>query len=175
MAVKSTETMKRVKAFIYLWTKRLYWIIATIGIIGICMMLFKQNKQVAAVLVFLGGLMAAYFYYVKWFVIPDSRPGWPPYVTPCPDFLTLMDPGDPSKGKAARCVDFVGVSANGMLAKTDVTSAGEVSRSGSSNKVFEVKTTAVDPETNTVKPASKRELCDSVELYGLTWLSMCGE
>jgi hypothetical protein len=175
MAVKSTETNKRVKAFIYKWTKRLYWIVAIIALISVCMMLFKQNKQVAAVLVFLGGLMAAYFYYVKWFVIPDSRPGWPPYVTPCPDFLTLMDPGDPTKGKSGRCVDFVGVSANGMLAKTDINAAGEVSRAGNPNTMFEVKTTVLDPVTNTVTPANKRELCDSVELYGLTWLSMCGE
>ncbi len=65
----------------------MYWIIGTIIIGTISYILYTRfNKQVAAILVFLVSMLALYYYYVKWLVIP----GWQPHIGTCPDFMTKL-------------------------------------------------------------------------------------
>jgi hypothetical protein len=65
----------------------MYWIIGTVIIGTISYILYTRfNKQVAAILVFLVSMLALYYYYVKWIVIP----GWQPHIGTCPDFMTSL-------------------------------------------------------------------------------------
>lgn len=65
----------------------MYWIIGTVIIGTISYILYTRfNKQVASILVFLVSMMALYYYYVKWLVIP----GWEPHIGTCPDFMTTL-------------------------------------------------------------------------------------
>jgi hypothetical protein len=75
---------KTTVADIGLW---MYWIVGTIIIFTISYVLYTRfNKQVAAILVFLVSMMALYYYYVKWIVLPV----WSPPVGTCPDFMTKL-------------------------------------------------------------------------------------
>jgi hypothetical protein len=95
--------------------KWIYWIVGFVVISAISYFFYNNlNKQVAAVLFFIIGVAGLYFYYVKWFIVPERRPIWPPYVTPCPDYLTQIT-NPTAAGSKYKCVDFVGVSRNGAL------------------------------------------------------------
>jgi hypothetical protein len=84
------------------WT---YWIVGILIIGSISYILYnKMNKQVAGVLVFMGGMLALYYYYVKWFET-DLEP-WPPVISLCPEFLTYV--GQDSAN--VYCVDTIGIS-----------------------------------------------------------------
>lgn len=80
-----------------------YWIVGALLVGGISYMLFNKNKQVAAVLVFLAGMLALYFYYVKWFIV--GLDVWPPFSGVCPDFMTLTG----STATSITCKDLTGV------------------------------------------------------------------
>lgn len=82
-----------------------YWIVGALLVGGISYMLFNSNKQVAAVLVFLAGMLALYFYYVKWFIV--GLDVWPPFSGVCPDFMTLT--GSSTTDKTITCQDLTGV------------------------------------------------------------------
>lgn len=152
------------------WMKRFYWIVGIIVLLYVCYLLFARNQQIAAVLVFLSGFIAMYFYYVKWFVIPDRIPNWPPYSTPCPDFLTLVEPGD-GKTVPGKCMDFVGVSANQMFKRSEPGNAS--ANINDPNYVFSVSRQFRDTTTNEIKDRSLKDICDEVHKYGLTWMSLC--
>jgi hypothetical protein len=152
------------------WTKRFYWIFGIIALIALCYALFTRNQQIASVLVFLSGFIALYFYYVKWFVIPDRIPNWPPYSTPCPDFLTLVEPGD-GQLVPGKCMDFVGVSVNGILKPTN-TGSVDLNKNDP-NYVFSIARKYKDTATNEIKDTSLTDICSEVRKYGLTWMSLC--
>ena len=156
------ESLKR-------WSKRLYWFVGIIVLLYFCYNLFTRNQQIAAVLVFLSGFIALYFYYVKWFVVPERIPNWPPYTTPCPDFLTLVEPGDDSK--PGKCMDFVGVSKNGMLKPVTSNNFGSYKENG--EYYYAVGKKYTDPVTKKVKEYSLDEICRGVKEKGLTWISLC--
>lgn len=115
------------------------------------------SRPIAAILTFLGGFMAVYFYYIKWFVLAEQYPAWPPTVSVCPDFLTAIPPED-GKGNI-RCVDFVGVSKNGNFKKAEPASLN--TDLTDPQKVFEV-----DPK------ASLETLKADVIAKGLSWVSL---
>ena len=79
-----------------------YWGLGLLASLGIGYVLYKLNFQIASVLVFLGAVIALFYYYVKWFQLPSQNNTWPPYTTSCPDFLTLVDPGTSSG--TAKCM-----------------------------------------------------------------------
>jgi hypothetical protein len=136
----------------------LYWGVGIIATLYTSYYLNTTNNQIAAVLVFLGFVLALYYYYVKWFALPAQTQSWPPYTTPCPDFLTLVDPG--AQSGISRCLDYVGVSSNGRIKKADPSKA--TSQMNDSNYVFIVNRT----RKNT-------DLCALAQSYGLTWSSIC--
>lgn len=157
-----------------LWkaAKWLYWIVGLVALCGGCYVLYNTlARPVAAILIFLGGILALYFYYVKWFVIAEAKPSWPPYQTLCPDYLTPISPGYtkgddgslvPKSGGVIKCVDFVGVSKNGNLKKTDP----ENLQASLKNPSFSI---TIDPKS------SQEELKAMLHTYGLTWVSMFGD
>lgn len=141
-----------------------YWIIGLI-VIGYGAYFFYNTlmRPITGVLFFMAGILFLYFYYVKWFVIPGKKPDWPPYQTPCPDYLTLM-PGNTSGGADAsyKCIDFVGVSRNGRLKRADPRQ--------------------IDTQVNMpdyyflVNPKEERgALQQRLMAYGLTWNSLFGD
>lgn len=129
----------------------------------------KMERPIAGILYFIGATIAVYFYWVKWFMIPAQKPDWPPYQTICPDYLTPISPGYgtdadgnqvPGKGPL-KCVDFVGVSQNGVL------------------KI--ATPTMLDKQINqpqyafTVDPKMTRDdLKAKTDAYGLSWQTMFG-
>jgi hypothetical protein len=104
--------------------EKLFWIIGGSIIFFLSYILYNNmNKPVAGTLVFLGGFMALYYYYIKYFVVLKNVSDWPPYQSTCPDFLTLVPPPPGYRGDRTDfvCMDFVGVSINGGIKKADPT------------------------------------------------------
>lgn len=130
----------------------------------------KMERQIAGILYFIGAVIAVYFYWVKWFVIPGAKPEWPPYQTMCPDYLTPVAPGyeKDARGRMVpgqggmKCVDFIGVSTNGTL---------KMASKGS------LHTQINNPEyVFTIAPKMSREqLRAQVNARGLSWQSMFGD
>lgn len=126
------------------------------------------QRPIAGILYFIGATIAVYFYYVKWFIIPAKRPDWPPYTTLCPDYLTPVLPDyakdrdgntivDPNA--KVKCVDFVGVSENGLLKTAN---PGNLqAQLLQPNYFFEV-----DPKMK------RDELKARLDVYGLSWESL---
>ncbi|NBT47141.1 MAG: hypothetical protein EBT07_04885 [Actinobacteria bacterium] len=151
--------------------KWVYWIVGLLLLTAACYVLYEPlDRQIASVLVFLGGVIILYFYYVKWFIVALATPAWPPYQTLCPDYLTPMSPGydtaggvlQAQSGASIRCVDFVGVSRNGMLKRVDPSNVQQALLSDSTS--FKVDPTE-DPQT----------LKSRLQTYGLTWVSLFGD
>lgn len=151
--------------------KWVYWIVGLAFVCALCYILFNTlDRQITSVLVFLGGVLILYFYYVKWFIASAQHATWPPYQTVCPDYLTPVSPGfdngmggnlQPRAGGVMKCVDFVGVSRNGALKKSDPSKLQEALRSDSHSFTIDPKES---PET----------LKSRLQTYGLTWLSLFG-
>jgi len=156
--------------------KYVYWILGILILFGICYVLYEVfDRQIASVLVFIGGILILYFYYVKWFIAGALNPDWPPYQTVCPDYLTPISPGygnvagadgktslQPLNGGVFKCVDFVGVSRNGQLKKADPT---KLSAALASDQ-YSFK---IDPKENAESLKSR------LQAYGLTWISLFGD
>ena len=146
--------------------KWMYWIVGLAFVFAVCYFLFNMlDRQIASVLVFIGGVLILYFYYVKWFIASAKSPAWPPYHTLCPDYLTPVPPGSDgsmnSKGGLVKCVDFVGVSRNGVFKKSDPRKLQEALRS--------------DTTSFTIYPKQSPETLKSrLQTYGLTWISLFG-
>jgi hypothetical protein len=167
--------MKRLKSKMMSVAKYVFWFLGAVFVIGASYYLYNvMSRPIAGVLVFMGGVLALYFYYVKWFLIPEKRPAWPPYQTLCPDYLTPISPGYdmvkrggkdiamPKNGGKFKCVDFVGVSRNGNLKRASP--AQLQTQLSNPNYVFEI-----NPNE---KPASLRA---RVASKGLSWITMFGD
>lgn len=146
--------------------KWVYWIVGLGLLCALCYVLFNTlDRQIASVLVFIGGVLALYFYYVKWFIATALNPSWPPYQTVCPDYLTPASPGldmgAPKAGGVIKCVDFVGVSRNGQLKKADPNKLQAALQSNS-------QSFTVDPKE------SPDRLKSRLQSYGLSWVSLFG-
>jgi len=166
----SGVTSQRLAATMMRIAKYVYWIVGLVMVVGGCYFLYNTlERPVAAVLVFLGGMLALYFYYVKWFVASVRNPAWPPYQTPCPDYLTLVSPGftgsgnniKPKAGEPYKCMDFVGVSTNGVLKKS---------------KPSNIAKDMINPQyAFDVSPKDTIEsLRAKTEAAGLSWISLLG-
>lgn len=163
MADASAE--KRFAATIRSLTKYVYWIVGLILIVGLSYYFYNvMARPITGVLFFMSGIFALYFYYVKWFLVPEKRPEWPPYQTPCPDYLTLMSgngTGAPAADGSYKCFDFVGVSRNGRLRRADPRMMNTQSN--------------IPDYYFTVNPKEDREsLKQRVLTYGLSWNSLFG-
>ena len=85
-------------------------------------------------------------YYI-YFPQSDDDSLWPPYISTCPDYLTVVSP--------TACMDFVGIHSP-LLKKADPTNMPSLTDSTSSQYVF-------NPTGSASEKARK------AQQYGLTW------
>jgi hypothetical protein len=152
-------TNKRMAGVIRQTAKYAYWIVGVGALLFACHYLYNvMMRPVAAVLVFMAGVLALYFYWVKWFAMTEKGQ-WPPYQSICPDYLTPLAPGN---GGQVKCMDFVGVSRNQRIKVADPRRSMEQ---------------ANDPQfTFVVNPKEdKASLRQRIQSYGLSWTSLLGE
>ena len=154
--------------------KWIYWIVGILFLGAVSYFLFNTlDRQIASVLVFIGGVLALYYYYVKWFLTGAGKK-WPPYQTMCPDYLTPISPGydatrgasgnmvnAPKAGGVFKCVDFVGVSRNGRLKKIKPNEVQKALQSDSTSF-------PINPRE------SQQALKARLNTYGLSWISLFG-
>ena len=160
-------TYKKLMGGLASLAKYAFWIVG-LGLVGyIAYFLYNtMQRPIAAVLLFIGGLAALYFYYVKWFVVGAKNNQWPPYQTLCPDYLTPIPPGYGADGKPQagplKCVDFVGVSRNGRFKKMD-------------RQNMDSLVNRDDHAFPIVKGESREDLRTRLQTYGLSWMSLFGD
>lgn len=154
--------------------KYLYIIAAVIGVCYAAYYLFNvMERPIAGLLVFMGGFLIGFFYYVKWFMSGSGKPDMP--VGLCPDFLTPISPGilaqsgapTPAGGDSNTiyCMDFVGVSRNGQLRIADPHAIAT-----------QVKDTTWYSmpinQKNFLTTTGLQQIKSQVQAKGLTWVSL---
>lgn len=154
--------------------KYAYMIFAAILVGYMSYYLFNvAERPIAGLLVFMGGFLAALFYYVKWFWAPVVKPDMPTGL--CPDFLTPISPGvlaqsgvrapNGTKANTVYCMDFVGVSRNGQLKVSDPASVAV--------EVHDTTWHSMPINTDNLKsPNGLANLKMQVQSKGLTWVSL---
>lgn len=148
--------------------ERIYLFFSTF-LLGIAMYLvYKQNKQIEAVLLTIIGGAAIFYYWIKWFKIKQEDSVWPPYISPCPDYLSLVSPAVTGDNGPV-CMDFIGVTTTPLVFKKTLRdSIPKITDKGYSDQVFQV------PPRGEMKPADhNKAICDKVISYGLTWEGVC--
>jgi hypothetical protein len=157
----SPETMKILE--------NVYWFVCAFLLGAGIYVVWKQNKQVEAVLLTIIGGAAIFYYWIKWFKIVDKSNLWPPYVNPCPDYLTLVTP-EATGAPDHVCMDFVGVSSEpNMLRKTDPNKIPQASDGDFENYSFKVEKT----RPNETPDAYNKRVCLQVQSKGLSWAGVC--
>lgn len=152
-------TNKRIAAAVRQTAKYVYWIVGLGALLFTCYYLYNiMIRPVASILIFMGGVLALYFYWVKWF-IASEKSQWPPYQSICPDYLTPLAPGE---GGNVKCMDFVGVSRNNRIKVADPRRSTE--QANESQFAF-----VVQPGED------KNSLRQRIQTYGLSWVSLLGE
>jgi hypothetical protein len=106
-----------------------------------------SERVITCVLWFLFGLILIFVMYFVYFPAGEDDFSWPPYISTCPDYLTVVSP--------TACMDFVGIHSP-ILKKADPTNLPAPTSSDSSKYVF-------NPSGNATEKARK------AQQYGLTW------
>lgn len=145
---------------------RVYFFGVPILLMIACYVIGKQGKPIEAILLGLIGLLATFYYYLKFFVIgKTAQEEWPPYVSTCPDYLTLINPAATGDSDPV-CMDFIGVALSGasqQLIKTDSRNIPKASTGAAyESHVFRVKG-VTDADA----------MCANVKSRGLTWAHVC--
>jgi hypothetical protein len=153
-------------------TKWAYWIIGIVIIFTVSNVLYnRMNKQIAALLVFLAGAMALYYYYVKWFIVSGMK--WPPVSSMCPDFLTTVYAEGSGSTKTVYCMDLGANASKDGRFPTSTSIPDNVPKyyeeEGGARNVLKISNDMI----NTT--AKIRSFCTNIEAKGLTWASMCEE
>ena len=81
--------------------KWLYWIFTIAIHLYLCYILFVSDRAIAGILWLITGFLLIYIMYYVYFPAGDPGSTWPPYIRPCPDYLTQVTP--------TACMDFVGL------------------------------------------------------------------
>ena len=89
--------------------KALYWVFFICVHLYICYLLFATNRAIAGIMWLIFGFILLFIMYPVYFPFGDPGSQWPPYVSACPDYLTMIRPG--------ACVDYVGLGSG--LGKSD--------------------------------------------------------
>ena len=97
----SSRTLKVLKA--------LYWLVCVAVHLVVVLKLFQIQHVIAGAIWLVAGLVLIYVFYGYFFPKDGEDGKWPPFIRPCPDYLTQIAPG--------KCVDYVGM--GGQLKKSD--------------------------------------------------------
>jgi hypothetical protein len=150
--------------------ERIFQVVAYSSLFVGVYIVIKQGKQIEALLLFLIGMAAISYYWIKWFKVSKDAAAlmWPPFISTCPDYLTLITPTD---GSGAYCLDFVGISINpSIMMKSDPHNPPKASDPNFESMVFRLNgLTDPDPDST----SNTKSLCDSVRDRGLTWAHVC--
>jgi len=117
-AKKWAASMKKVQRYGYLT-------LAVLVTLGLSYYFYSVlHRPVAGVLFFIGGGLVFFYYWIKWFVNPQSPDqDFNPGLNACPDYLSVIPSNSglytPTSNSQYLCVDYVGVSRNGGLKKMD--------------------------------------------------------
>lgn len=164
-----TDLWKKWMKTLVLVLKYVYWIVGGGALIALCYVLYNGNppRCVASILIFIGGVLALYYYYIKWFFIGEPS-NWPTGQSLCPDYLTPVSPGfkknfdgsiKADSAASFKCIDFVGVSTNGALRKA---------------KPNQVDLALADPAYHVaISPKmNDKDIKNMLKEKGLTWIAM---
>jgi hypothetical protein len=124
--------------------KWIYWIGLSAIHLYACYLLFMNNRAIAGVLWLVLGFLLIYIMYPVFFPMGDPGAQWPPYISACPDYLSVIAPN--------ACADFVGLNSP-LLKKSDPAFPPAVS-----------DTTRVFDATGTVAQKAAK-----AQQYGLSW------
>lgn len=154
-------------------TKRIFeaihWIFSCMVLGVIVYLAWKAQKHVEAILLTIIGISAIFYYWIKWFKIPDPEEDWPPVINPCPDYLTLVAP-DATGDSVPVCVDFVGVSTlPQVLKKANPKAIPQASDADYGDYVFEVDKS----KPNQSEADYNTQICLKVQSKGLSWAGVC--
>ena len=143
----------------------LYIIFALIIGIGGITYFMRTDRNIAALIYFVGVLAILILFGIRWFegtsgVFNPKQTQWPPYVNTCPDYLTYYQRIKSDGTKQDTCIDRVGVSRNGQL--QPFPTSGDVNPNNDAY-FFPLATTSSDPT------GKLQELCKRTIQYGLTW------
>jgi hypothetical protein len=141
----------------------------SIFLLGIAIyLIYKQGKQIEAVLLTIIGAAAIFYYWIKWFRIKQADAIWPPYISPCPDYLSLVSPAVTGDDRPV-CMDFIGVTTMPLVfKKTSREAVPKITDKIYDDQVFKV------PARGDMKPDEhNKAICDKVKSYGLTWEGVC--
>jgi len=83
--------------------KWLYWIFLILVQLYITYIFFASDRIILGCLWLVTGFILIFVFYFYYFPLGDPGSSWPPYITPCPDYMTQIAPG--------KCVDYVGLHA----------------------------------------------------------------
>lgn len=124
--------------------KWLYWIILLGAHLFLCYTLYKSERPIAAIIWLILGALLIYIMYPYYF--PNSGAGsqWPPYITACPDYLTVLAPN--------LCVDYVGLNSPRLQKSNPAAPPAPTD----STRVFNASGTIAQKAAN-------------AQSYGLTW------
>jgi hypothetical protein len=120
-----------------------YWILFTMAHLYICYWLFSNRRALAGILWLVVGFILLFIMYAVFFPSGDPESKWPPYISSCPDYLTLIGPN--------ACVDYVGL--HSRLKTADP----------SNPPVITDSTYVFDASGSTATKASR------AQQYGLSW------
>jgi hypothetical protein len=96
------------KQTLYL-AKSLYWVFFILAHLYLCYILFATNRVITGVIWLILGFIGIFIFYFVYFPAGDADSQWPPYISACPDYMTLIAPN--------KCADFVGLN-SGLIRKS---------------------------------------------------------
>jgi len=130
------------------FAKILYWLILSAANLYLCYFLITSNRALAGILMLVLGFMLIYILYPYYFPPGTGSGLWPPYITACPDYLSLVRGND--------CMDFVGMGSPILKTVPDRAHPPQPTDSDYSQYVF----------TNAGTTAQKAA---RAQQYGLSW------
>lgn len=148
--------------------ERVFIVVALVLLLLGCYVIFKQNKQIEGILLFLFGIAAIFYYWIKFFKVKSEKGVWPPVINSCPDYLSEVSPSVTGYTQTV-CMDFVGVAvpSQSRLVQADPTNIPKSTDSDFMNKSFIVPKSTDEEEDMTTT------ICNQVRARGLTWAHIC--
>jgi len=144
----------------------IYIIVALFIIGGGTYKLYGMEQPYGAFLFLVGVLYVIIIYGLRWFgsgssLFAQTPVSWPPTINTCPDFLTYYGRKMPDGQVKDTCIDFIGVSKNGMLKVFP--KDGTTNPPTTDDYYFSLTTTSTDAA------GKNAALCQSAMILGLTW------
>ncbi len=131
--------------------------------LGGTMGLVRASRVLAAIVFFILAVLIFVFFGLRWFQYGGGDvTSWPPVINSCPDYLTMYTRGT-GESAVRSCVDLVGVSKNGALAKFPNVEQG--TQPPSDNKYYFPQN--INPSAKLSD--SPQKLCSYCIQSGLSW------